>query len=493
MQAHNKNKHDHHHGASSSLNDKVILAPMVGGSELAFRKLVRNHGVTTACYTPMLRSQQVVQAFDLWQQQLQQNDNLSWTENLHEDGVLLLHDIMMDTEPLVVQICGSSPKVLYQATRALLQLNRHSSNTENVPNSEQALPCQCKIVGIDLNLGCPQSTARNAHFGAFLAEGSPDLALECIAAMRRAIDDELEYENNGSPPDSENAPFHSQQQEEQPKHQMSTTTRRPRLSCKIRLRDDLEDTLRFVHNLEKAGCDVIAVHCRRRDEKHLGLPDYETGAAIVQASNIPIVMNGDGFSKGEIQSILDVTKAPAVMVGRGFLSNPFLLCPNGGGANDEDDVEDKGTATTAATSRRNPALLAASYLDFAEQCPPPSPMYIRNHLRWIFRDDIKPDFKNPIEFKTDWRARLWTFLARPYLETIHQFRQVVALFVQQELKESSKSSGREAYTQHLPHSITKLSKEVTFHDIRHNKNEIVETVAEEDTQDHGGLALGLFG
>jgi len=59
-------------------------------------------------------------------------------------------------------------------------------------------------------------------------------------------------------------------------------------------------------------------------------------------------------------------------------------------------------------------------------------LYVRKHLRWIFRDELQPvKSDDPAVFKaqfTDWRPRLWTFLVRPYLTEMIQFQQVVHLY-----------------------------------------------------------------
>jgi tRNA-dihydrouridine synthase len=115
---------------------------MVRGSELAFRQFVRREGAVSkfSCYSPMLRAAEVVRAYN----KVVREDisgkckgNCSTHpsyDNLHEDGKLLLTDIMRDTDPLVVQLCGHDPFILSQAVRILCQVTPH-------------------LHGVDLNLG----------------------------------------------------------------------------------------------------------------------------------------------------------------------------------------------------------------------------------------------------------------------------------------------------------------------------------------------------
>ena len=387
-----------------SICKKVILAPMVRGSELAFRTLVRRYGVCQ-CYSPMLRAEEVIIAYNIWKE----GGDLSLA---HEDGILLMTDICRDKEPLTVQLCGSCPNTLYSATQVLMKLQ----------SSEDLL-----IDGIDLNLGCPQKCAMDGNFGAFLAENNPELAVKCVEAMRKGIDD---YTNSCT-----SDCF------------VPSLKCVPRLSSKIRLLDNDNETIAFAKKLEKAGCDLLTVHCRQRVDKHNGEPNLNTGRNIVKELSVPVVINGSLVnSLDDVMQTLQTTKAHSVMVARTFLENPCILIQ----------------------SDADPLFLAAEYLECAELHPPPSVLYIQKHLRWIFRKYLQPA-KEELDF-SDWRYRLWTFLARPYLQTIDQFRQVVALY--------AKLSGSE-----LPESLAN-HKEVSFRSIRHqhldgNESSLREEVLEE--------------
>lgn len=119
----------------------VWLAPMVDGSELAFRMLCREHGAATA-YSPMVRAGQILAS--------------------------PLPPPCTEDRPLVVQLCGNEPSTLGQAVRALIShYGQH-------------------LDGVDLNLGCPQQIAEKERIGAFLAEGEPELAVACVRAMAEA-------------------------------------------------------------------------------------------------------------------------------------------------------------------------------------------------------------------------------------------------------------------------------------------------------------------
>eukprot|EP00039_Didymoeca_costata_P024146 m.9413 g.9413 ORF g.9413 m.9413 type:complete len:541 (-) comp4063_c0_seq1:5827-7449(-) len=103
---------------------KFVLAPMVGGSELAFRMLCRKYGAQL-CYTPMMYASR----FFAEEQYRKEN----------------FHTVSAD-RPLVAHFCGNDPKVLLGAARMVSD----------------------KVDAIDLNLGCPQRIAHSGHFGSYL-------------------------------------------------------------------------------------------------------------------------------------------------------------------------------------------------------------------------------------------------------------------------------------------------------------------------------------
>eukprot|EP00041_Stephanoeca_diplocostata_P038802 m.1556443 g.1556443 ORF g.1556443 m.1556443 type:complete len:770 (+) comp25272_c2_seq20:256-2565(+) len=102
----------------------LVLAPMVGGSELAFRMLTRNHGVTL-CYTPMMYSSRFA------------------TDKTYRDAEFQTHP---SDRPLVAHFCGNDPDTMLAAARLIEK--------------------DCDA--IDINLGCPQRIAHSGHFGSYL-------------------------------------------------------------------------------------------------------------------------------------------------------------------------------------------------------------------------------------------------------------------------------------------------------------------------------------
>lgn len=122
---------------------KYVVAPMVDGSELAFRDICRKYGAHLA-YTPMLHSKNFANCAKFRGEY--------FTTHAHD-------------RPLIAQFCANDPNTLVQAARYV----------------------QSSVDAIDLNLGCPQGIAKKGHYGSFLQD-EWELLHDIVSTAVRELD-----------------------------------------------------------------------------------------------------------------------------------------------------------------------------------------------------------------------------------------------------------------------------------------------------------------
>ncbi|MFH4983299.1 hypothetical protein AB6A40_010008 [Gnathostoma spinigerum] len=171
-----------------------------------------------------------------------------------------------EDRPLIVQFCANNPETLLVACNLVVGF------------------CD----GVDLNLGCPQLIAKRGHYGAYLQE---DRELVCHMVS-------LVHSCCALP-----------------------------LSCKIRILDDVDETIAYAKSLVDAGACMLTVHGRTREQRgpNTGLADWNIIRRVVESVNVPVLANGNIQMPGDVESCLKVTRASAVMSAEGILANPYLF------------------------------------------------------------------------------------------------------------------------------------------------------------------------
>lgn len=100
------------------------------------------------------------------------------------------------------------------------------------------------------------------------------------------------------------------------------------VTVKLRLGWDHERIVapEMVPGLEAAGVAAVTIHGRTRGQGYSGSADREAIARVVAAARrIPVIGNGDVTSPAAARRMFDETGCAGIMIGRGALSNPWLI------------------------------------------------------------------------------------------------------------------------------------------------------------------------
>jgi tRNA-dihydrouridine synthase B len=76
---------------------------------------------------------------------------------------------------------------------------------------------------------------------------------------------------------------------------------------------------------EDCGVEGLTIHGRTRSDLFGGQADWKIIRKVKQQARIPIIGNGDVFSPVDAERMFEETGVDGVMIGRGVLSNPWLI------------------------------------------------------------------------------------------------------------------------------------------------------------------------
>ena len=147
--------------------------------------------------------------------------------------------------------------------------------------------------GINLNFACPSKTVTASGNGAYLLR-SPETVFDLTRAAVEAVPEGVS------------------------------------VSVKLRAGWDLPDRIReIVRAVCDAGADWIVFHYRTAAEAYRPVDASERvrriACAVEAAGSVPVFGNGDIVSSADAESLVRSTGCAGVAVGRGFLSDPWLV------------------------------------------------------------------------------------------------------------------------------------------------------------------------
>jgi tRNA-dihydrouridine synthase B len=173
--------------------------------------------------------------------------------------------------PLSVQLAGWDPDIMAEAAKIAADLG---------------------ATFIDINMGCPAKKVTGRLSGSALMRDEA-LAASILQAVSGAVDVPVTLKMRlGWDDDSLNAPV-------------------------------------IARHAFEAGIAMIAVHGRTRCQMYNGEADWAAVRAVVDCIDVPVIVNGDIRSLGDVTAARAASGAAGVMIGRGAQGRPWLLAQAG--------------------------------------------------------------------------------------------------------------------------------------------------------------------
>ncbi len=185
----------------------------------------------------------------------------------HQERTLHLVHFEESERPIAIQIFGSDPLRMAESAVMVEEMGADI---------------------VDINLGCPVKKVVQQGGGSNLLRDLP-LLKRIFVAVRKSI--------------------------------------RIPLAIKIRTgwdRDSINAT-EVLRLAEDCGVEAIAIHGRARCDMFGGNADWSVIARVKEAARIPVIGNGDVFAPEDAERMFLETGVDGVMMGRGVLSNPWLI------------------------------------------------------------------------------------------------------------------------------------------------------------------------
>ena len=279
-----------------------ILAPMVRASTIPLRTLALSHGASLV-YTEELVDRCIYPTERIVNTELGTIDYRVPTHTYSakvqrrmaadkdnpdsKNGAVILRiDPVVEKNKLIYQIGTGESKLAIQAVSKVIN----------------------DVNGIDVNMGCPKKFSVSGGMGSALLH-DVKRACDIISALRRNVS---------------NKP----------------------VSAKIRLLDptDPQPTLDFVRALIKAGANAITIHGRIVGDESHEMARWTTLVEVVkqlkQTESVPIIVNGDLYTRADIREMKRRTGCDGVMLARPALYNMSLFRRGEDELKDENNTSD---------------------------------------------------------------------------------------------------------------------------------------------------------
>ncbi len=206
---------------------------------------------------------------------------------LKENGVPLVFTEMVSAKALVYENEKSRKIVDIYGEDKPIGMQLFGNNVKEITESAKYLESLGADI-IDFNIGCPApKIVKNFEGSALLKE--PDKAIGILEELVKSVEVPV--------------------------------------TLKIRkgFSEGNYDAMPIIKGAENVGVAAIFIHGRDREQYYSGKADWNYIKKVKQSVSIPVIGNGDVNDPYSAEKILKETNCDGILVGRGFLGNPFLF------------------------------------------------------------------------------------------------------------------------------------------------------------------------
>ncbi|KAF0090967.1 MAG: nifR3 family TIM-barrel protein [Fusobacteria bacterium] len=206
---------------------------------------------------------------------------------LKENGVPLVFTEMVSAKALIYENEKSRKIVDISGEEKPIGMQLFGNNIKEITESAKYLESIGADI-IDFNIGCPApKIVKNFEGSALLKE--PEKAISILEGLVKSVDVPV--------------------------------------TLKIRkgFSEGNHDAMPIIKGAEKVGVEAIFIHGRDREQYYSGKADWDYIKMVKENVSIPVIGNGDVNDPYSAEKMLIETGCDGILIGRGFLGNPFLF------------------------------------------------------------------------------------------------------------------------------------------------------------------------